>query len=83
MYILLVLFLEKILTKTQLGSGFCGVFLLHCAVCGLLVPRPGIKPMPPAVEAQCPNHWTAEECPDTFSLHLKEKKYWASLVAQW
>ena len=29
--------------------------------CGILVPRPGIKPAPPAVEARSPNHWTARE----------------------
>ena len=26
---------------------------------GILVPGPGIKPVPPAVEAWSPNHWTA------------------------
>ena len=31
--------------------------------CGVLVPRPGIKAMPPAVEAWSPNHWTAWESP--------------------
>ena len=29
--------------------------------CGILVPRPGIEPVPPAVEAQSLNHWTARE----------------------
>ena len=29
----------------------------------ILVPRPGIEPMPPAVEAETPNHWTAREFP--------------------
>ena len=34
-------------------------------LCGLwdLVPRPGIETMPPAVETQSPNHWTAREIP--------------------
>ena len=31
--------------------------------CGILVPWPGIKPVPPAVEAQSPNQWTASEVP--------------------
>ena len=31
--------------------------------CGILVPRPGIKPAPSAVKAQGPNHWTAREIP--------------------
>ena len=28
---------------------------------GILIPRPGIKPMPPAVEARSLNHWTTRE----------------------
>ena len=28
---------------------------------GILVPRPGIEPAPPAVEAQSLNHWTTRE----------------------
>ena len=35
----------------------------HCTACGILLPRPGIKPVSPAVEAQHPNHWTAREVP--------------------
>ena len=31
--------------------------------CGILVPRPGIEPAPPALEAQSLNHWTAREAP--------------------
>ena len=27
-------------------------FLPHLKTCGILVPQPGIKPMPPAVEAE-------------------------------
>ena len=37
-------------------------FVLPCwprhMACGILVPRLGIKPTPPAMEAQCLNHWT-------------------------
>ena len=33
------------------------------AACGILVPWPGIKPVPPALEAQSLNHWTAREVP--------------------
>ena len=29
--------------------------------CGILVPRPGIKPVSPALEAQNLNHWTISE----------------------
>ena len=31
--------------------------------CGILVPWPGIEPVPPAVEARSPNHWTTREFP--------------------
>ena len=31
---------------------------------GILVPQSGITPVPPAVEAQSPNHWTAREITD-------------------
>ena len=31
--------------------------------CGILVPRPGIEPATPALEARSPNLWTAREVP--------------------
>ena len=31
--------------------------------CGILVPYPGIEPMPPALEARSLNHWTTGEVP--------------------
>ena len=31
--------------------------------CGILIPWPGIEPMPSAVKVQNPNHWTAREFP--------------------
>ena len=38
----------------------CGV---HCVACGILVPQPGIEPVPPALGAQSLNHGTAREVP--------------------
>ena len=32
-----------------------------CAACSILVPQPGIEPVPPVVEVQSPNHWTARD----------------------
>ena len=49
-----------------LGDLFIYLFTsywLHCTTCGILVPRPGIEPMPPALEVQSPKHWTAREVP--------------------
>ena len=46
-------------------------------ICRGLVPRPGIGPMPPAVEAQSPNHWTTREVPwekGIWNRDLKKKK---------
>ena len=37
------------------------IFWLHCMACGILVPWPGINPVPPAVESWSPNHWTTRE----------------------
>ena len=37
-------------------------WLCHTA-CGILVHRPGIEPVPLAVEAWCLNHWTTREVP--------------------
>ena len=31
--------------------------------CGILVPRPGIKPVPPALGAWSHNHWTTRDVP--------------------
>ena len=35
------------------------------AAFGILAPRPGMEPEPPAVEARSPNHWTTREVPYT------------------
>ena len=34
--------------------------------CGILVPRPGLEPVPPPVEARSLNHWTGREVPENF-----------------
>ena len=38
------------------GGGLC------CVVFGIFIPHSGIELVPPAVEVQSPNHWTAREC---------------------
>ena len=42
---------------------FCFVFWPCRMACKILVPRPMIEPVPPAVEARSLNHWTAREVP--------------------
>jgi len=57
------------------------IFLYHVA-CRLsssslqiLLPWPGVKPVPPAMEAQCINHWTSREFPLVlFSLYHEEHR---------
>ena len=51
------------------------------AACGILVPQPEIKPVPPALGAQSLNHWTAREVPilvffntDIFNISFKEAR---------
>ena len=38
---------------------FC--FWPYHTACGILVPRPGMEPAPPALEVQSLNHWTPRE----------------------
>ena len=42
-----------------------------CAACENLVPCPGIKPTPSALEAQNLNHWTTREVPLLYFLNLQ------------
>ena len=48
-------------TSDESGPFF--FFWPHHTACGTLVPRPGIEPVPPAVEAWSLNHWTPREVP--------------------
>ena len=45
-------------------------FVFFRAACGILVPQPGTKSRPPAVEAQSPNHWTTREFPRSSSFFI-------------
>ena len=51
--------------------GFFGCAAEHA---GILVPRPGIEPGPPAVEVRSHNHWVAREVP-AYLLILEELLY--------
>ena len=41
-------------------------FWPHHTACRILVPQPGIEPVPPALEMQSLNHWTTREVPVQF-----------------
>ena len=49
-------------------------FWLHSMACGILVPGPGIEPMPPAIEEQSPNHWAIREVPQSLIWELRSQK---------
>ena len=58
------------------GCFFCLFFIFwpgHEAR-GILVPRLGIKPVPPAVEAWSLNQWTVREVPSFFFLEERNVK---------
>ena len=46
-------------------------FFFGSGVCRILVPWPGIKPVPPAAEAWSLNHWTAREVPCMIPLNMR------------
>ena len=51
--------------------GLCYLFIWpHPADCRILIPQPEIEPMPPAEEAQSPDHWPAREVP-VYAVHLE------------
>ena len=49
------------------------LFIFGCSVqfVGILVPWPGMQPMPPAVEVWSPNHWTTREFPRSKFKHIE------------
>ena len=47
-------------------------FWPRCTAYGILVPQPGIEPVPPAVEAWSLNHWTTREVPKTWYIYSME-----------
>ena len=52
-------------TQSTIVSSFLPLpfFRPHCEAQRIIVPQPGIEPVPPAVEAQGLNHWTTREVP--------------------
>ena len=58
-------------------------FWLHQVECGILVPQPGIKPVPPAVEVQSSNHWTTKEVPELFLLKKSLSRVVCCVVFPW
>ena len=68
------------LAQDSLSCGCLIVFIIitcyfiGCRACWILVPQPGIKPMPPAVEAWSLNHWTVPHCHSCHN-EMNQKKF--------
>ena len=62
--IIVIIGLLRIFSEiVSLKQGFFFFFWLHNTACRISVLQLGIKPMPPSVEVQSPNHWTTREFP--------------------
>ena len=65
---------------------FKNIFWLNHSACRIPVPQPGIKPGPPAVEVQSPNHLTTREVLGCLYFwrwkHRREKERWNTLMPQ-
>ena len=46
-------------------------FWLHHTGWGVLVPQPGIPPVPSAVKVPSPNHWTASKFPGALDKRIE------------
>ena len=68
-------FLIKLASVTRVGRediSFNGYRVWACpALCRILVPRPGIEPVPPGLGVQSVNHWTIREDPVLFNLLIE------------
>ena len=64
-------------TTFSLKKKFFFLIYAHHEACGILVPQPGVEPMPPAVEAWSLSHWTTREVLHTHTNDV------ACLVKNW
>ena len=60
--------------QLKVSIGHCCFFFFGYSAGGILASSPGVEPVPPAVEAQSPNHWTARELPNEKLLKGWENK---------
>ena len=51
------------------------LFFFLASPCGILVPHPGIEPVPPAEGVQSASHWTTREAPTANTLEFGEVKF--------
>ena len=71
----------------HMAQQICPTFFFFGCTIGyrILVPWPGIEPMPPALEAENLNHWTTREAPDlpcfTVALRLGKQSQMAQMLS--
>ena len=74
--------ISKIHNETSLlRFSFFFFFWPHHAACGILVPLPGIEPVPPALRAWSLDHLTAREVPAMLFLCPSGSLPWRQLLA--
>ena len=64
-------------SQTRLNQLSSNIYLfigLHCLACGILVPQPGIEPVPPIGEAENLNSWTTREVPHFANWRLEAQR---------
>ena len=70
--------------RSSRGQGLYLIYFFppwpRCLACGILVLRPGIEAMLPAVEAQSLNHWTTREILSSLLLKLQSLEQWLALI---
>ena len=65
-----------------LSSTIFFIFWWCHTACGILLHQPGIKPMPPALEAWSLNHWTTKEV-STIVFNTQQKRILHVSLLQW
>ena len=69
-------------TTFSLKKKFFFLIYAHHEACGILVPQPGVEPMPPAVEAWSLSHWTTREVPGVL-LSISKIKFSVYFLTIW
>ena len=59
---------------------FSYLFIYGHTLCEILIPRPGIKPVPPALGAWSLNHWTARKVPSLLQYHWAFGDVWSKKI---
>ena len=86
--LMIILCYETLITEISFVSfilffNFNVYFWPHYTACGILVPRPGIEPMPPVVGSRSLNRWTSGEVSVLWALILSQALLLALCPLPW